>query len=123
MTVFFRVSSGDLSQGVMHLRYKTKSPTEIPKAPRSSRLTVDGYGVQKSTHFYPVVSTPSPTAAEAKLETQSWVNSPPPTWFQGIDAHSSKCLCHSHLRKLVSNLSGSTLKLRKLSSVEEHKAL
>lgn len=78
MTVFFRVSGGDLSQGVMHLGYKTKSPTEIPKAPRSSRLTVDGYGVQKSKHFYPVVSTPSPTAAEAKLETQSWVNSPPP---------------------------------------------
>lgn len=76
MTVFFRVSSGDLSLGAMHLGSKTKSPPEIPKAPRSSRLTDDGCEVQKSKPFYPVLSTPSPTAAEAKLETQSWVNSP-----------------------------------------------
>lgn len=76
MTVFFRVSSGDLSQGATQWRYKTKSPPEIPKAPQSIRLTDDRCEGQKSKHFYPVLSTPSPTAAEAKLETQSWVNSP-----------------------------------------------
>lgn len=47
MTVFFRVSSGDLSQEATQLRYKTKSPPEIPKAPQSIRSQMTGVRARK----------------------------------------------------------------------------